>query len=55
MSAPLAFLVGMVCGAICLEFGAALAVLAFERWQGSQWWREPTRVQALRALLENEK
>ena len=55
MSAPLWFLLGCFVGACCLEFGHTLAARAFESWQAKHWWRQPTRVQALRALLETDK
>jgi hypothetical protein len=40
---------------VCTELGATVAQLAYERWQRSRWAQPPTRIEALRHLLESSK
>jgi hypothetical protein len=50
-----AWLFGIATAIAASELGATVASWAWARWQGRRWWQEPTRVEALRALLEDEK
>lgn len=50
-----AWLLGIVTAIAATELGATVAGWAWARWQGRRWWQEPTRVEALRALLESDE